>query len=161
MLEIYKGTTLTSLSMTFCSTGHLLFWSALETKAMGKCITQTHTQFSRPPHHDRSAILRPTACQIWQFWFAWSQRAYILTWSRKSSVYICVCGALMVPRSLLAQKRAHRPLRWHYTPPDKTTHSITSELIDLWLWKMEERGMWNFRLVLLTHGYLSAPTEQP
>lgn len=70
--------------MAFYSAGHLILWSALETRTMGK---YTNTPWlGCPLYHDRSTILRPTSHHIWQFWFLWSQRAFIQTWSRKSSV---------------------------------------------------------------------------
>ncbi len=134
--------------------GLLFRWTphskALETWVMGKYTKQTHHDSAAPPYHDRSAALRPTAHQIWQFsFFAKSEGIYTnlvmkyLYMCVCVCVCVCVCGVLMVPRSILAQERAHQPLRWLYTPPDKTTHSITSEFFDLWL---ENQGTWDVKL---------------
>lgn len=53
----------------------------------GKIHNTNTPWFSRPPYHDRSAALRPTARQIWQLWFLWSRRPSIQTRPWKSSVW--------------------------------------------------------------------------
>ncbi len=86
-------------------------------------IHKTNTPwFSRPPYHDRSAALRPTAHQIWQFsFFAKSEGIY--TNLVMKYLYMCVCVCVCVCVRCFDGSQEHPSTGKGPSAPEVTLHT--------------------------------------